>query len=54
VLCGVIGVVENDWGRRLFHGSYLDAFLCKRGSIRGYTVAVWHGPHIAEPTPDRH
>jgi diadenosine tetraphosphate (Ap4A) HIT family hydrolase len=50
VLCGVIGVEENDWGLRVFAGMYLDAYLCKWGSIRGYTVTVWNGPHLAEPT----
>jgi diadenosine tetraphosphate (Ap4A) HIT family hydrolase len=50
VLCGVIGVEENDWGVRIFAGTYLDAYLCKSGAILGYTVAVWNGPHVAEPT----
>lgn len=49
-LCKVIGVEENDWGVRVFAGRYLDAYLCRSGSIRGYTVAVWNGPHVAEPT----
>ena len=50
MLCQVIGVADNDWGRRVFAGTYLDAYLCKGGSMRGYTVAVWNGPHVAEPT----
>jgi diadenosine tetraphosphate (Ap4A) HIT family hydrolase len=50
VLCQVIGVAENGWGLRVFAGSYLDAYLCKWGSIEGYTVAVWNGAHVAEPT----
>lgn len=50
VLCQLIGVEENDWGLRVFSGAQLNAYLWKRGSIRGYTVAVWNGPHVAEPT----
>lgn len=50
VLCEAIGVEENDWGLRVFVGAYLDAYLPKTGSIRGYVVGVWKGPHLSEPT----
>lgn len=50
VLCGLIGVQESDWALRVFAGQWLDAYLPKSGSIPGYTVAVWNGRHVAEPT----
>jgi diadenosine tetraphosphate (Ap4A) HIT family hydrolase len=50
VLCNVLGVEDSDWGRRFFHGQYADAYLPKTGSVPGYTVAVWNGRHVAEPT----
>ncbi len=49
-LCGIIGVPDSDWGRRFFTGQYADAYLPKAGSVPGYTVVVWNGPHVAEPT----
>jgi diadenosine tetraphosphate (Ap4A) HIT family hydrolase len=50
VLCDLIGVVDNDWGRRFFTGQYADAYLPKAGSVPGYTVVLWNGRHVAEPT----
>ena len=50
VLCDLIGVADNDWGRRFFSGQFADAYLPKTGSIGGYTVVVWNGRHVAEPT----
>lgn len=31
-------------------GEVSDAYLQKRGIQRGYTVVVWRGRHVAEPT----
>jgi diadenosine tetraphosphate (Ap4A) HIT family hydrolase len=50
VLCGLIGLAQNDWGVRVFGGRYVDAWLPRSGSVPGYTVAVWNGRHLAEPT----
>jgi diadenosine tetraphosphate (Ap4A) HIT family hydrolase len=50
VLCDLIGVRENDWGIRVFAGQYADAYLPRSGSVPGYTVAVWNGRHVSEPT----
>jgi diadenosine tetraphosphate (Ap4A) HIT family hydrolase len=50
VLCGLIGVSENSWGVRVFTGHYVDAYLPRTGSVLGYTVAVWNGRHVSEPT----
>jgi diadenosine tetraphosphate (Ap4A) HIT family hydrolase len=50
VLCDLIGVRENNWGIRVFTGQYVDAYLPRSGSIPGYTVAVWNGRHVSEPT----
>lgn len=50
VLCELIGVRENSWGIRVFTGRYVDAYLPRSGSVLGYTVAVWNGRHVSEPT----
>ena len=49
-LCGLIGVRENSWEIRVFEGNYVDAYLPRSGSILGYTVAIWNGRHVSEPT----
>lgn len=41
---------ENGFGIRFFEGRYLDAYLQKIQYQDGYTVAVWRGRHVAEPT----
>jgi diadenosine tetraphosphate (Ap4A) HIT family hydrolase len=50
VMCDLIGVRENGWGSRVFKGRYADAYLPRSGSVPGYTVAVWNGRHVSEPT----
>ena len=50
VLCALVGVAQNDWGVRVFAGRYVDAWLPRSGSVSGYTVAVWNGRHVSEPT----
>jgi diadenosine tetraphosphate (Ap4A) HIT family hydrolase len=49
-LCDLIGVRENSWGIRVYAGQYVDAYLPRSGSVPGYTVAVWNGRHVSEPT----
>jgi diadenosine tetraphosphate (Ap4A) HIT family hydrolase len=41
---------ETEWGIRIFAGEVSDAYLQKVGYQRGYTVVVWRGRHVAEPT----
>ena len=41
---------ETPWGARIFAGAFSDAYLQRADVQRGYTVVVWRGRHVAEPT----
>jgi diadenosine tetraphosphate (Ap4A) HIT family hydrolase len=41
---------ETDYGTRIFAGEVADAYLQKEGKQRGYTVVIWRGSHVVEPT----
>ena len=41
---------ETEYGTRIFAGEVSDAYLQRRQVQRGYTVVVWRGRHVAEPT----
>jgi diadenosine tetraphosphate (Ap4A) HIT family hydrolase len=41
---------ELPWGTRIFSGSVSDAYLQRADVQRGYTIVVWRGRHVAEPT----
>lgn len=41
---------ENEWGVRIFAGEVSDAYLQRAGIQRGYTIVIWRGRHVAEPT----
>jgi diadenosine tetraphosphate (Ap4A) HIT family hydrolase len=41
---------ETPWGARFFAGEVTDAYLQRADVQRGYTVVVWRGRHVAEPT----
>jgi diadenosine tetraphosphate (Ap4A) HIT family hydrolase len=41
---------ELPYGVRVFAGEVSDAYLQRAAIQRGYTVVVWRGPHVAEPT----
>lgn len=41
---------ETRHGARIYAGEVSDAYLQRAGVQRGYTVVVWHGRHVAEPT----
>ena len=41
---------ETEHGARFFGGEVSDAYLQKAGVQRGYSVVVWRGRHVAEPT----
>jgi diadenosine tetraphosphate (Ap4A) HIT family hydrolase len=41
---------ELPSGARIFAGEVSDAYLQRADIQRGYTVVVWRGRHVAEPT----
>lgn len=49
-MCAQGRLVDNGFGLRIFAGRYMDAYLQRVDWARGYTVAIWHPRHVAEPT----
>jgi diadenosine tetraphosphate (Ap4A) HIT family hydrolase len=41
---------ETTAGIRFFAGEVADAYLQRAGVQRGYTIVIWRGRHVAEPT----
>jgi diadenosine tetraphosphate (Ap4A) HIT family hydrolase len=41
---------ELRYGSRIFAGEVADAYLQRADIQRGYTIVVWRGRHVAEPT----
>ena len=41
---------ETEHGARFFAGEVSDAYLQKENLQRGYSVVIWRGRHVAEPT----
>jgi diadenosine tetraphosphate (Ap4A) HIT family hydrolase len=41
---------ETAWGVRFLAGEVSDAYLQKASIQRGYTIVIWRGRHVAEPT----
>jgi diadenosine tetraphosphate (Ap4A) HIT family hydrolase len=41
---------QNEHGVRFFAGRWCDAYLQRAAIQRGYSVVVWRGRHVAEPT----
>ena len=41
---------ETPYGARFFAGEVSDAYLQREDTQRGYSVVVWRGRHVAEPT----
>src|SRR3954454_23005626 len=41
---------ETEYGARFFAGDVADAYLQRANVQRGYSVVVWRGRHVAEPT----
>jgi diadenosine tetraphosphate (Ap4A) HIT family hydrolase len=41
---------ETEYGMRILAGEVSDAYLQKAGIQRGYTISIWRGRHVAEPT----
>lgn len=40
----------DDYGVRIHSGHYTDAYLQRADVQRGYTVVIWRGRHVNEPT----
>ncbi len=40
----------NRYGVRILHGRYSDAYLQRADVQRGYTLVIWRGRHVNEPT----
>jgi diadenosine tetraphosphate (Ap4A) HIT family hydrolase len=49
-MCGQGRPDETEYGSRIFAGEVSDAYLQKVGIQRGYSLVVWRGRHVAEPT----
>ena len=41
---------ETPYGVRIFGGEVSDAYLQRADIQRGYTISIWRGRHVAEPT----
>jgi diadenosine tetraphosphate (Ap4A) HIT family hydrolase len=41
---------ETEFGIRIHAGEVSDAYLQRAAVQRGYTIVVWRGRHVAEPT----
>ena len=41
---------ETEYGARFFAGEVADAYLQKANVQRAYSVVIWRGRHVAEPT----
>jgi diadenosine tetraphosphate (Ap4A) HIT family hydrolase len=41
---------ESPFGIRIFAGAVSDAYLQRANIQRGYTIVIWRGRHVAEPT----
>lgn len=41
---------ETGSGLRIFAGEVADAYLQRAAVQRGYTIVIWRGRHVAEPT----
>ena len=41
---------ETAWGDRIFAGEVSDAYLQRADVQRGYTIVIWRGRHVVEPT----
>jgi diadenosine tetraphosphate (Ap4A) HIT family hydrolase len=48
--CKGMGHDRNRWGARIFLGEYVDAYLQSAEVQVGYTLAIWKGRHVVEPT----
>ena len=40
----------DRYGIRIYEGKYSDAYLQRADVQRGYTLVIWRGRHVNEPT----
>ena len=50
VMCAEDRPDSIEDGLRFFEGVCADAYLHRRAPTAGYTVVIWRGRHVAEPT----
>ncbi len=41
---------QDQWGIRVHAGKFTDAYLQRADIQRGYTLVIWRGRHVTEPT----
>jgi len=41
---------EREGGSRFFRGTVADAYLQRKGSAPGYSIVIFRGRHVADPT----
>ncbi len=41
---------KTPYGIRIKAAPHSDAYLQRHGTVRGYTIVIWRGRHVAEPT----
>jgi hypothetical protein len=49
-MCANGGTDDNGFGVRIQAATYGDAYLQRADMQRGYTIVIWRGRHIVEPT----
>jgi diadenosine tetraphosphate (Ap4A) HIT family hydrolase len=49
-MCGSDRPDADSYGIRIYAGRYTDAYLQRADVQRGYTVVIWRGRHVTEPT----
>jgi diadenosine tetraphosphate (Ap4A) HIT family hydrolase len=49
-MCANAGAPETAHGVRVYEGDRVDGYLGRYPVRPGYTVAIWKGRHVAEPT----
>ena len=49
-MCEAGRPAADRYGIRIFEGKYADAYLQRADVQRGYTLVIWRGRHVNEPT----
>jgi diadenosine tetraphosphate (Ap4A) HIT family hydrolase len=49
-MCGTERPERDAYGVRVHSGRYSDAYLQRAAVQRGYTIVIWRGRHVTEPT----
>jgi diadenosine tetraphosphate (Ap4A) HIT family hydrolase len=50
LMCANAREDDNGYGIRFYRGRVANAFLQRAAIQPGYTIVVWAGPHVVEPT----